>query len=146
MSYQEKQSLVALLSHVFGSIGYFYYRFQGIDATTPLDFQFWASTTLLYLLVLVVFRIIIAIIFAIINAIITRENAPDNMDEMDRLIDMRATLNFYHTFAIGFFLSIGTQVLNWPHATMFLGFMLSMVIGGIVAEFSNFYFYRKGVY
>jgi hypothetical protein len=145
MSYQEKQAIVAIISHIVGSITYFYYRFQGIDLIGSLDFQFWASTILFYILVLVVFRIIIYIIFSILNTIITRENEPGFTDEMDKLIDMRATLNFYHVFIVGFFLSLGTQAFNWPPSAMFIGFMLSMVIGGMVAEFSTFNFYRKGL-
>jgi hypothetical protein len=145
MSYQEKQALVAVFTHIFGSIAYFYYRFQSLDFNAQSDSQFWASTILLYLLILILVRIIVYIIFSIMNTIITRENEPHFSDEMDRLIDLRATTNFYHIFAIGFFLSLGTQVLNWPPAAMFIGFILSMVIGGIVAEASNFYFYRRGV-
>lgn len=145
MSYQEKQAIVALVSHLVGTAAYFFYRFQGLDFMAQ-DAQFWVGTILLYLLVLIIFRIIIYIIFSILNTIITRENEPGFTDEMGQLIDMRATINFYHIFVIGFFLSLGTQLLNWPLSAMFIGFIVSMVIGGIVSEFSNFYFYRKGIY
>lgn len=145
MSYQEKQAIVAILSHLIGSSAYFFFRFKGLDLMAQ-DAQFWVSTILLYLLVIIIFRIIIYIIFSILNTIITRENEPGFTDEMGQLIDMRASLNFYHVFVIGFFLALGTQLLNWPLSTMFIGFIVSMLIGGVVSECSNFYFYRKGIY
>jgi hypothetical protein len=146
MSYQEKQSLVAIISNLISSTIYFYYRLQGIDLNAPLDVKFWASTILFYLLVLIVSRIIIYIIFSILNTIITREEEPKFTDEMDKLIDTRATVNFYHLFTLGIFLAISTALLDFPPASIFIGILASMFIAGLILELSRLYFYRKGVF
>jgi hypothetical protein len=145
MSYQEQQALVAIITNLMTSALYFFYRFQSIDWNAPFDWKFWASVILWYLLTLIVVRIIIYIIFAILHAIITRKEQPNISDEMDRLIDMRATVYFYHVFTLGIFLSIGSLLLDFPPFAMFIGFMLSMCIAGLVLEFASIYFYRKGI-
>jgi hypothetical protein len=148
MSYQEKQTIVAIISNLLTSGAYFFYLSQNPqarDLNAELDLKFWASIVLIYLLVLIVFRIIIYIIFSIMNTIITREEEPKFTDEMDTLIDMKSAIYFYHLFIIGVFLSVGSLLVGLPDASIFIGILLSMFISGLFMELWRLYFYRKGV-
>lgn len=148
MSYQGKQAIVSLISNLTSSAAYFYYRFQSgqaSDLNVAIDFKFWGSTILSYLLVLIIFKILIYIIFSIMNTIITREEEPKFRDEMDSLINLKSIRNFYHILTLGIFLSIGTLVLDFPPAAVFIGILCSMFIASIVLDVSEIYFYHKGV-
>jgi hypothetical protein len=149
MSHQEKHAIVSLFSNLISSSIYFFYLSQNPQASNwsqQLDFGFWSSSILIYLLVVIIFKIIIIIIFAILNAIITREEDPGITDEMDKLIEMKATGHLSNVFMIGVLLSLATVLVGLPPASIFIGILASLFIGGIVLDVSTLRFYQKGVY
>jgi hypothetical protein len=148
MSYQEKRAVVALLGTILISVFYIMdvvQRYQAENLGLTQLFNFGASAVLIYIPVLVVFNIITHIVFSIIHAIATRKEEPSFADELDKLIDLKATRNFYHTFMVGFLLSIGTQVIDMPPFAMFVGLLFSMTVAGIILGISQLYFYGRGV-
>jgi len=149
MSYQEKETIVSLFSNIIISAIYFYIvvqRFQiGTYDSTGVIY-FWASVILILIPVLIVPKIVIIIIFNIINTIITREeDDPSFTDELDKLIDLKATRNFYHVFMVGFLLSMVSIVAGMSVVVMFMILLSTLIISGIIMDISQLYFYRRGI-
>ena len=109
MVYQEKRSIVNIISSLLIFAGYSYYIFQiKGDQNMPLinDFAFWAKFILILIPVTIVSKIIIYIIFSIINTIATREELPKLTDERDKLIELKSMRNSHFVFIIGFLISM----------------------------------------
>jgi hypothetical protein len=148
MSYQEKQAIVSLIGTILISAGYCVYIFQkyqaeGVSPTN--DLSFWASAILILILVMIVLKIIVYIAFSILNTIVTREEEPGFTDERDKLIDLKATRNFYHVFMAGFVLSMLALAVGQPPFVMFTIIFFSILVAGMILDISQFYFYRRGV-
>jgi len=148
MSFQEKHSIVSLVGTILISLGYGVYlwqRYQSgtLDTSNPLSF--WASVTLTFIPVQIVFKVLIHIVFSVVNTVATQEQEPAFTDELDHLIELKSTRNFYHVFMVGLLLSIGVLVLNMPPSAMFLGILLAMNVAAIIGDASRFYFYRRGI-
>ena len=148
MSYQERRSLVNLISDIVITVVYSVYRFQSYPETSaysPEIFRFWGSFFLLLIVVSIVAKIVIYIIFSIINTIATDEHEPSITDERDRLIGLKATRNSFYTFVIGFLLALGSVAIDMPPSTMFIILFCSGFLSSVVSDLSEFYFYRRGV-
>ncbi|MEA1876104.1 MAG: hypothetical protein U9N86_04520 [Bacteroidota bacterium] len=148
MSYQEKQSVVNILSGLAITAVYGWTVYQDHLAgqyDLAEDFQKWGVLFLIFMGVSIVARIIIHIIFHIINAIATRtEDVPDE-DERDKLIKLKATRNSHYAFSLPFAgafvgLALGMQI-HW----IFITFIVSGLLSEIVENLSQLYYYRKGI-
>jgi hypothetical protein len=148
MSFQEKRAIVSLISTTLVSALYFasvYQRYsEGLFAAGE-EFRFWATAILLFIPVQVVAKVVVHVIFVVINVVATREEEPKITDELDKLIDLKATRNFYHVFMAGFLLSIAALVLSLPPLAMFVVLTLTLVMAGAVLDLSQVYYYRRGV-
>lgn len=147
MFYQGKQAIVSLISTILISAGYCMYVFQkyAAEGGAANEFHFWASAILLFIPVSVVCKIVIYIAFAIINIIATNEKEPSITDELDRLIELKATRNFYHLFMAGFLLAMAALVLGLPPVAMFTILLFSMIAAGVMLDLSQVYFYWRGI-
>lgn len=148
MSYQERRSLVAIISSIVIAAVYFAYMLQraaadGVDIAQ--DTHFWASSILILIPVSIVARIVIHIIFSITNTIATREQEPEFMDERDKLIELKASQNGSNVFILGFFLSMVTVVIGLPPAAMFIALIVAGMLSALVTEASQLLYYRRGV-
>jgi uncharacterized membrane protein len=147
MSYQERRSLVNLISIILITAVYSAYmiqRYPAGSAYSPEVFHFWGAFFLILIPVSVVARIIIYIIFHIINAIATREEEPPITDERDKLVELKASQNSLYVFAVGFILAMVALVVGMPPAAMFIILICSGVASEMVGDISQFYFYRRG--
>ena len=147
MSYQEKRSLVSLTGTII--IFAIYYTsvmklFHKLPEAEP-NLAFWGRAVLILIPVLVVPKIVIHLLFNIINHIATKEEEPGTMDEMDKLIDLKATRNFYHVFMMGFLAAMGLLAAGMTTATAFQTLLFSIIGAGIVMDISQLCFYRRGV-
>lgn len=148
MSLQEKKALVNIFSSLLIISGYVYYVFvlHGAENIPRInELKFWAQLMVYLVPVSLVCKIIIMIIFNILKAIITRKSGPDVVDELDRLIDLKAMRNGCIIFVIGFFISMLSVTLDYPVSTMFIVLFSFGLTGEIVGELSKIYFYRKGI-
>ena len=148
MTFQEKKSLGLLISNVAVSAIYYlivYNKFQAGELGSLGDTRMWAAIILLSIPIYIAANILMMIMVNIIQAIATQEEPKDIVDEMDKLIELKATRNFYHTFMVGFMLALGSQYLRMEIHVMFIILITTLVIAGIVNEISQLYFYRKGV-
>jgi hypothetical protein len=148
MSFQEKKNIVSLISTflIFGS--YWLYVFQkhpfgSLDQENTLSF--WGSFILILIPVTIAAKIIISIVFTVINRIATNEQEPSFSDELDKLIELKATRNSHYVFLLGFVLSMVTLVMDMPANTMFIILICSGFVSEVIGYISQLYFYRKGV-
>lgn len=148
MTYQEKRSLVYLFSTIIVSVIYFAYilqRYPDANAESTEIFRFWGTAILIFVPVQVVSKIIIHIIFSIINTVATQEEEPTIVDELDKLVALKATRNFYHVFMLGFMLSMALLAFNLLPDAMFICLSISVVVASTTLDLSEFYYYRRGI-
>ena len=111
-----------------------------------VDFSFWGTVILMLIPVLVIAQIVIHILLHIVLAILTRGKEDLSLeDERDKLIELKATRNFYHAFMAGFFFGIGILAFGFSPILMFNIFLLTILIAAIVEGISQFIYYRKGI-
>ena len=148
MEFQEKRSMVNLITTPLLFIIYYlfvYVQYQSLSVALGTDISFWAKYILILVPVMIIPKIIIYIIFAIINKIMTGDKITDMEDEMDKLIDLKASRNGSIVFMIGFMLAMVALVSGWSAHSMFIIILGSFMVSGIFGEASMFYYYRKGV-
>lgn len=148
MEFQEKRSMVNLITTPLLFIIYYFYvyaQYQSLGVASGTDISFWAKYILILVPVMIIPKIIIYIIFAIINKIMTGDKITDMEDEMDKLIDLKASRNGSIVFMIGFMLAMVALVSGWSAHSMFIIILGSFMVSGISGEVSMFYYYRKGV-
>lgn len=148
MSYQEKRSLVNLISSVLITALYSAFmiqRYPQADAYSREVFYFWGTFFLILIPVSIVARILIYILFSIVNAIATREEDPPIVDEREKLIELRGGQLSRYVFALGVMLAMGSLVVGLPPDAMFIILICAAVVSEIVSETAQFYFYRQGL-
>jgi hypothetical protein len=148
MSYQERRSVVSLVGTLLIAVGYGLFiagRAQAAGPDVANDLQFWATAILLLIPVVIVFQIVLMILFIIANTIATGREESEKSDEFGRLVELKATRNFYHTFMIGFVLSLVVVVLGQPPAAMFIILLAGIFASSVVFYGSEIVYYRRGV-
>ena len=148
MTYQEKKSIVSLISAIliFGTYSLYMYPRHPDGGLESLEtFRYWGSFVLILILFSIVAHIIISIFFNIIFRITTGEKEPTFADELDKLIDLKANRNSFFVFIIGFLLAMGSLVIYQPSQVMFIILIISGFISDVTGSVTKLYHYRKGV-
>lgn len=147
MSYQEKKSIVSLISTllIFGTYSLYIFQQHSAEIFAPAAFSFWASVILILIPVSIAAKIVINIVFNIIHRMATNEQEPAFMDELDKLIELKSTRNSHYVFVFGFLLSMGSLAMNMPVYVMFMVLILSGLLSEIAGVITTLYFYRKGI-
>jgi len=148
MTYQEKKSIVSLISAIliFGTYCLYMYPRHPEGGLESLEtFRYWGSFVLILTLFSIVAHIIISILFKIIFRITTGEKEPTFADELDKLIDLKANRNSFFVFILGFLLAMGSLVIYQPSQVMFIILITSGFISDVTGSFTKLYHYRKGV-
>ena len=148
MTYQEKKSIVSLISAIFIFISFCLYMYPqypegGLDSSAT--FRYWGFFVLILTVVSIVAHIIISIIFNILFRITTREKEPTFADELDKLIDLKANRNSFFVFIIGFVIAMGSLIIDQRSQIMFIILIASGFISDVVGSLSKLYYYRRGV-
>lgn len=148
MTYQEKKSIVSLISTIiiFGVYcAYMYPQYPfGVQESTAM-FRFWGSFVLILTLVSIVAHIVNSIAFNIVFRITTGEKEPSFVDEMDKIIELRSFRNSFFVFVLGFLLAMGSLVIEQPLQVMFVILIISGFISDVTGSMTKLYHYRKGV-
>jgi len=161
MSYQEKRTIVGLMSGITLIIAYCIYAFGKLQSgvISPDDIKFWAGTMLLFIGIGIVAMIIIQIVYHILLAISVaikeREHDEEKInatieasfveDEMDKLIELKSSKLGYAFIGFGFIGGLVCLVLNLPLYIMLNIMFLSFALGSILEGFVSIYYYRKGI-
>ncbi|WP_462412907.1 hypothetical protein [Neobacillus sp. Marseille-QA0830] len=148
MTYQEKKSIVSLISAILIFISFCMYMYPrypdgGLDSLET--FRFWGSFVLVLTLVSIIAHIIISIIFNIVFRMTTKEKEPKFEDELDKLIALKAFRNSFFVFVIGFLFAMGSLVFFQPSQWMFIILVTSGFISDVTGSVTKLYHYRKGV-
>jgi hypothetical protein len=148
ISIQEKSTIVSLVTSVVVFAIYAVLVFQRYHAGDfdPADVcRFWGAAILILVPVQIVAQIIAQVVFGAVNLLATQEEYPDFSDEMDNLIELRSTRNLSFAFFAGFFLAVGSLVIDSiPSETMLIILFFAMVAAAIVGDLSKLYYYRRG--
>jgi hypothetical protein len=148
MTYQEKKSIVSLVSVIviFGSFClYMYPQFPRNGLESLETFRFWGSFVFSLILVSIIAHIIINIVFNIVYRITTGEKEPRFEDELDNIINLRATRNSFFVFILGFLLAMGSLIIFQPSQMMFIILITSGFMSDVTGSVTRLYHYRKGI-
>ena len=169
MSYQERKTIVYILSGIGILVAYCVYAFGRFQAGLVAvgDIKFWAGTMLIFIGIGIVAMIIIQIIFHILMAIglavetkIQNAQLADEVieqtiektmeagmveDEMDKLIELKSNQVGFGVAGVGFvtallYLVFGSSVVVALNILFF-----SFGAGSIFEGMTKLYFYRKGI-
>lgn len=163
MSYQEKKSIVSLVTGVLILAAYCIYAFGKAGMEQLDNLQFWAKTILVFIGIGIVALIVILIVFHILLAVskavqqkmsdasvddkeieksIEREMVED---EMDKLIELKAGRIGYSAIGVGFIAGLIAVTLGASAVVLLNILFLSGSVGSIVEGIVQIGYYRRGV-
>ena len=148
MTYQEKKSIVSIVSTIFIFVSYCLYmypRYPGGAVESSVVFHYWGSFVLFLILFSIVTHIIINITFNIIFRITTSEKEPAFADELDKLIELKAHRNSFFMLIAGFLVAMGLLVIYQTSQLMFIILITSGFISDVTGSVTKLYHYRRGV-
>lgn len=165
MSYQERRTIVSLLTGVAVMVAYCVYAFgryqSGLIAAN--DLKAWATTMLIFIGIGILASIAIQIVFHILTSIgiaigksIRNEHADDKEieksinaemveDEMGRLIELKAMRIGFFLTGMGFVAGLIALVLGYSAVVMLNILFLSASGASVLEGLTQIYFYRRGV-
>lgn len=148
MTYQEKKSIVSLISTLLIFTVYLLYRYPQYPnevLESQVTFHYWGSFILVLTLVSIAAHIVISIVFNIIFRMTTGEKEPAFADELDKRIDLLALRNSFAMFVSGFLLAMGSLVIDQPLKVMFIALIAAGFLSDVTGSISRLYYYRRGV-
>jgi hypothetical protein len=165
MSYQEKRTIVSIISGALVLIAYCIYAFGRYQsgAVDAIDLKFWAGTILTFVGIGIAASIVIQIVFHILMsiAIAVKKKMHDEQcddkeieksiglemieDEMDKLIELKSMRVGFFFAGIGFIAALVSLVLGYSAAVMLNILFLSFSGGSLLEGVVQLYFYRRGV-
>ncbi|MDD9268284.1 hypothetical protein ACFPES_14690 [Paenibacillus sp. GCM10023248] len=148
MTYQEKKSIVSLISAIVIFVSYALYmypKYPGGEPGSLETFRYWGSFVLILTLVSIIAHIVISIIFNIVFRITTHEKEPNFADELDKLIDLKATRNSFFVFVAGFLIAMGALTIDQPSQVMFMILIAAGFFSDVTGSVTKLYHYRRGV-
>ena len=165
MSYKIKRIIVALISGVLILIAYSAYAVGKVNsgAASLDDTRFWATTILAAIGIAIVAMIVIQIVFHIVLSIAAavdeqiktgqcddkkvERNIELEMveDEMDKMIELKATKIGFTIVGIGFVAALGTMALGGQTGVMLNIMFGSFAVGSMIEAIAQIYYYGKGI-
>ena len=165
MSYQEKRSIVSIVTGAIILAAYCIYAFGKYQSglVAPDDLKFWASTILIFIgigivafiVVLIVFHILLSISIAV-SKTVKEGNIDDKEidkaikvditeDEMDKMIEFKSMRFGFTVAGIGFVGGLVALLLDYSAVVMLNIFFISFSVGSILEGFVKIYYYRRGL-
>lgn len=147
MSYQEKNSIVSMLTSSIVFIGYVTYvlnRYSLGELMSSEDTRLWALIILGMIPVSIVARIITTIILNIHYRISAGEEEPSIRDERDKLIELKGARTGHYIFILGFVVGLILLALGQPISVLFIAMIFSGFLSDLVNDLSMYFFYRRG--
>lgn len=165
MSYQEKRTIVSIITGLLILGAYCFYAYGKVQAglVDAGELKFWATTMLLFIGVGIVVNIVIQIVFHILLSIsvaviekVKDVNSDDKAiekqlelemvtDEMDKMIELKSMRISFLIAGIGFIAALVSLILNYSPVLMINILFISFSLGSIIEGFTTLYFYRNGV-
>ncbi|MFP7471421.1 hypothetical protein [Niallia sp. Man26] len=148
MTYQEKKSIVSIISSIVIFAAFSFYmspQYPRGDLIVNETLRFWGTFVLLLTLISIMAHIFISIIFNIVFRITTNEKEPSFEDELDKIIALKANRNSFFIFILGFLFSMTALVLLQLLQVMFIILIAAGFIADMTGSVTKLYHYRKGV-
>lgn len=165
MSYQEKRTIVSIITGIFILAAYCIHAFGKYQsgAIASDDIRAWAVMILVFIgigvgaaiIIQIVFHILLSISIAVQEQIRNGNcdekkigksiNAEMVTDEMDKLIELKSMRVGFIFAGIGFVAALITQVFNYNPAVMMNVLFISFSAGSLLEGITQLYFYRRGV-
>lgn len=163
MSYQEKKTIVSLVTGTLLLAGYCFYAFGKAGMEHLNDLPFWARTILIFIGIGVVALIIIQIVFHILLAVSKAvqqkmkdesiddkeiEHALENEiveDEMDKLIELKANKIGYSILGFGLIAGLVAVAFGTSAVALLNLIFFSAWVGSFIEGLMQIRYYRKGV-
>ena len=148
MTYQEKKTIVTLISGILIFVLYCLYmapQYPEGGANSPETLRYWGSFVLVLTAVTIIAHILIIIVFNIIFRMTTGEKEPNFEDELDKLIRLKSLRNSFAVFVLGFLLAMGALTIDQPLKVMFIILVASGFLSDMTGSLSRLYHYRRGV-
>lgn len=165
MSYQEKRTLVSVLTGILILAAYCIYTYSKVSsgAESGSDLKFWAFAMVLFIGIGVIATIIIQIVFHILLSVglaikeqiqtggVDEDGIEKKLevemveDEMDKLIGLKSMRFGFAIAGIGFVSGLLTLLFDYAPAVMLNIMFVSFSLGSILEGIVQIYYYRKGV-
>jgi hypothetical protein len=165
MSYQEKKTIVSIVTGALILAAYCIYAFDRFQsgAVAPGDLKFWAVTILIFIGIGIVATIAIQIVFHILLSIaiavktkIQDEKSDDKEidksiaaeiieDEMDKLIELKSMRVGFFFAGIGFVAALVSLALNYSAVVMLNILFISFSGGSLLEGVTQLVYYRRGI-
>jgi len=165
MSYQEKKTIVSMVTGIIILTAYCTYTYERFRSgmIAPGDVKYWAEAMLIFIGIGIAASIVIQIIFHILlsMAITVKEQFKNNScneadidriikvemveDEMDKLIGLKSMRIGFAIAGVGFVAALAALVLGWSTVVMLNIMFISFSAGSLVEGFAQLYFYRRGI-
>ena len=161
MSYQEKKTIVSIISGTLLLAAYCIYIFSKYRShmISADNISFCGITMLIFLGIGIAAIIIIQILFhiALSIGIAVKDSTYDKSglkkefgltvaeDEMDKLIELKALKAGFIIGGSGFVVSLFSAVLNYPAAVVLNIIFLSFGLGTLAKGVVSLHYYRKGI-
>lgn len=164
MSYQEKRTLMSIITSVLLMVSYSIYAFGKAGMEHINDLQFWAKTILVFIgigiVVLIILQIVFHILMAISKAIRQKlsENEVDEEeigrsmrvetteDEMDKIIEMKSNKFGYTIMGLGFMAGLIAIAFGASAVAMLNILFFSTWTGSLIEALMQIRYYRKGIH
>jgi len=164
MSYQEKKTLLSLVTSVLLMVSYCFYAFGKAGMEHINDLQFWARTILIFIGIGIVALIILQIVFHILMAIskAIRQKLRDDVvdeeeigrtmrvetaeDEMDKIIEMKSNKFGYTIMGLGFVAGLIAIAFGASAVAMLNILFFSTWTGSLIEALMQIRYYRKGIH
>jgi hypothetical protein len=165
MSYQEKRTIVSIVSGILLLAAYIIYGLSRYNsgAVQPDDLKFWAVTMLIFIGIGIAATIIIQIVFHILLSVsiaVTKKIQDQSVDdkeieksisremvedEMDKLIELKSSRIGFGFAGVGFVTGLVLLVLGFSPVWMLNITFLSIMLGSLFEGFTQIYYYHRGV-
>lgn len=163
MSYQEKRTLLSIITSVLLMVSYSFYAFGKAGMEHINDLQFWAKTILIFIGIGIVALIVLQIVFHILMAIskaIRQKMKEDKVDEeeigrsmrvetaedeMDKMIEMKSNRYGYTIMGLGFMAGLIAIAFGASAVAMLNILYFSTWTGSIIEALMQIRYYRRGV-
>lgn len=163
MSYQEKKTLMSLITSLLILIAYCLYAFGKAGMAHMNDLEFWAKTMLVFIGIGIVALIIIQIVFHILMAVtkavqqkMKDETIDDKVieqsieremveDEMDKLIELKANRLGYTIMGLGFPAGLIAIAFGASAVALLNILFFAAWTGSFIEGLMQIRYYRKGL-
>jgi len=165
MSYQEKRTVVSVITGILVLAAYCIYAYGQYHSGTlgAGDLKLWARTMLIFIGIGIAVSIVIQIVFHILLSVaiavqkkVLEDTSDDKEieksinaemveDEMGKLIELKSSRIGFYIAGFGFIAALLALVLNYSAALMLNILFISISMGSLIEGFTQLYFYRKGI-